>query len=119
MKTKHKRKIDRIRTKARRNISVLLERQNHKCKYCDKLIFSPKYLREIEKSYKIILNIASLIIYEIEGLNIIFNKATVDHIKDINEGGNNYINNLVAACYDCNKNKNKKKQFKNRRKNEY
>ena len=75
-----------LRTRARKRIRLLVERQEGKCYWC-KFPISVDAPKRLVQGRKRRLQVRP---------------ATIDHIKRLADGGDNRMDNLVAACQQCN-----------------
>lgn len=91
-------KIIKNRKSARKKLKYLLTKYDYKCVYCGIDVVAPSLISLSD----IICRTSCEIIYK-EGCSIIKKScATIDHIKDLSQGGDNCENNLVIACRYCN-----------------
>lgn len=91
---------DRLRKQAKSKLEFLYARQNSLCWWCAS---QTVILRHIPEEVIISTKPAGFVRWRHkEGLVLEGKIATVDHLKNLAEGGNSDISNLVLACYACN-----------------
>ena len=88
-------KRKRAQRKGREHIHILLYRQGMKCYWCDIPIFHEDYFSCSE-----ILNISDSKISFLYGDSV--QRATIDHVVRLCDGGYTHLKNLVASCRACN-----------------
>lgn len=90
------------RKKSREWLDDLIEAQSGQCYWCKLLIVRPRSLANVVESRhgKVFWVSSSGVMF---GAKI----ATVDHIKPLKDGGDNSRQNTVAACLECNRNRNR------------
>jgi 5-methylcytosine-specific restriction endonuclease McrA len=95
-------RIRNLRRRARLKLNYLLLKQKSKCYYCRRQIARPYQLRG-----KILVQTEDEIIYmDSDGELQTIGVATTDHVQPLGEGGTSRFRNLVAACWNCNMDRN-------------
>lgn len=80
----------------------LAKRQQYRCLYCEASVYTQQYLQLLGYTDIRVAKCGRVIRGRRYGFDIDFPYATVDHLRDISEGGTSLEANLVVACYACN-----------------
>jgi hypothetical protein len=85
-------------------LQQLYKRHKGKCHYCNVEVVCHKSVAGVFLYQK-----KDIIYYQIDDTLYQAHIATVDHIKDIEFGGDNHHENVVLSCHKCNQKKQKLK----------
>ena len=87
------------RTRARQLFTSTLQSPYSKCEYCEKPIVWKELLNQ---DLTFIRDNVTHLSWLENGIEVLFLKATIDHIKPLSKGGNNTLINLAGSCFECN-----------------
>lgn len=96
------------RRQAKRHMSALLAKSNHKCHWCGRHIVS---YGSIKDRFEIVSKTSSTITWKENDKTITELFATIDHVVSLADGGGNKFINLVPSCFKCNHTKGRNNTF--------
>lgn len=91
-------RADRLRSKARKQLSRLLALHEHSCYWCK----SPLVNVDTIPFGAIYRKSPTVVYWKIDDVHYACKMATIDHLKEISRGGNNEEGNIVPSCGSCN-----------------